>query len=171
MNNIAVLNIEKNLKADKAQYYQAINTLNESLNLYKLYYISENNFDYAMPHENLGDAYTVTNQLDSALLHYQKALINLTNNFRDEDSFQNPNPKDTSLFIYSYPHMIRVLHLKGTAAYQYYQQNDNIQYLNLANQCYQTAFDFHDQLQKDISTENSRLFQAKNTATKWTRCK
>jgi len=95
-------------------------------------------------------------------MFYQKALINLTNNFRNEDIFQNPNPKDATLFIYSNHDMIRVLHLKATSAYQYFKQNNDIKYLKLANRTYQTAFNFHDQLQKEISTENSRLFQAKN---------
>jgi len=157
LNNVATVLFEQK------KHNLAIQKLNESL--YLLFQYNEKtefSYDYAGDHENLADNYAPLQQFDIALFHYQKALINLTNNFRDENIFHNPNPKDTSLFVYSYPDMIRVLHLKATAFYNYYQQNDSLKYLNLANDCYKSAFDFHDKLQKDISTENSRLFQAKN---------
>ncbi len=156
INNIATVLFEQK------EYHLAIEKLLQSLDLKYQNKEVPFSFQYASNHENLADNYTALHQFDTALLHYQKALINLTNNFRTEDIFQNPNSKDTTLFIYSNPDMIRVLHLKATTAHQYYQQNNNQKYLTLANQTYQTAFDFHDQLQKDISTENSRLFQAKN---------
>jgi len=156
LNNIAAVQTNQKL------YDLSTKTLDKCLFLYKEYYGSEVNYDYSSAYENLADNYIALQQFDGALLHYQKALINLTNNFRNEDIYQNPNPKDTSLFVYSNPDMIRVLHLKASSAYQYYQENNNLQYLTLANQTYQTTFNFHDQLQKDISTENSRLFQVKN---------
>jgi len=156
LNNIALVLI------DQHKHTYSINILNESLTKYKLFYETYYNYDYAAPYENLADNYIALQQFQPAFFHYQKALINITNNFRTEDIFNNPNPADSSLFIYSNTDMIRVLHLKAIAAYQYYKQNDSLKYLNLANQCYQTAFNFHDQLQKDISTENSRLFQVKS---------
>jgi len=156
LNNLATVALEEK------EYHKAIGLLNKSLQSLKEYYQKKFDYTYAAAHENLADNYTALQQFDTALLHYQKALINLTNNFRNEDILQNPNPNDTSLFIYSNPDMIRVLHLKAISAFKYYQQNNNLKYLNLANQTYQTVFDFHDKLQKEISTENSRLFQAKN---------
>jgi len=156
LSNIALIFKDQN-KQDLS-----IDKQNVSLDLFQQYYNTKYQYDYAANYENLADVYTVLQRYEYALKHYQKALINLTNNFRNENIFQNPNPKDTVLFIYSNPDMIRVLHLKASAAYKYYQQNKEQKYLTLANQTYQTAFDFHDELQKDISTENSRLFQAKN---------
>jgi len=172
VNNADVWNINKIKKAKvinniattlfvQKEYNLAIQKLKQSLNL-KQEEEAQFSYHYASNFENLADIYTALQQFDTALLHYQKALINLTNNFRNKDILKNPNPKDTSLFIYSNPDMIRVLHLKATAAFKYYQQNEEEKYLTLANQTYQTVFDFHDKLQKDISTENSRLFQAKN---------
>jgi len=156
LNNIATVFFYKN------KHISAIQKLKESLSLLSQYQKTEYSYYYTFTFENLADNYVKLEQFDTAFYYYQKALINLTNNFRTENIFQNPNPKDTSLFIYSNLDMIRVLDLKATAAYKYYQQNNNIKYLNLANQTYQTAFDFHDNLQKEISTENSRLFQVKN---------
>jgi|GEM_PF-721312 len=156
LNNIGVNLIEQ------SKFDESYQNLRKSLKLKKEYFNSEYNYEYAVNYENLGDYYLKLEKKDSGLLHYQKALINLTNNFRNENIYQNPNPKDTTLFIYSNPDMIRVLHLKATAVYQYYHLNKNIKYLNLAKQTYQTLIDFHNKLQQDISTENSRLFQAKN---------
>jgi len=144
------------------KYKASIEKLEESLKIYKKYYETNYNYDYANSYENFADNFIGLRELDTALLFYQKSLINLTNNFRTENIFQNPNPNDTMLFLYSNPDMIRVLDLKANTAYQYYQQNNTIQYLNLAHQTYQTLIDFHNKLQQDISTENSRLLQAKN---------
>jgi len=145
------------------KYDLSIDAIKKSFDIYKKFYQTNYNFDYSANFENLGDIYFEIDSFENSLIQYQKSLINLTNNFRDENIFQNPNSKDRTLFIYSNPDMIRVLHLKATAALKYYQQNSNQEeYLTLANQTYQTAFNIHDQLQKDISTENSRLFQAKN---------
>ncbi len=156
LNNLATVLFEEK------KHQKAIGQLEKSLNLLAMYFKEDYSYYYSISLENLADNHTALQQFDTALLHYQKALINLTNNFRTEDIYQNPNPQDTSLFIYSNPDIIRVLHLKATAAYQYYQQNKNQKYLDLANQTYQTAFNFHDKLQREISTENSRLFQAEN---------
>jgi len=147
---------------DQNSFNFALEYLNRALRLNKDYFGSRFNYMYASNYENFGDYYIKQNLIDSSLISYQKALINLTNNFRNENIFQNPCPKDKNLFIYSTPDMIRVLHLKARAAFQYYKHSDSLKYLNLANQTYQTTFDFHDKLQKEISTENSRLFQAKN---------
>jgi len=156
LNNIGVNLIEQ------SKFDEAYKQLKKSLKLKNEYLNTEYIYEYAPDYENFGDYYVKLNLVDSALIHYQKALINITNNFRNEDILQNPNPKDTTLFLYSNPDIIRVLHLKATAAHQFYQQNNNPKYLGIAHQTYQTLIDFHNKLQKNISTENSRLFQSKN---------
>jgi len=162
-NKAILLNNMAAISQDQRKYKTSIDQLNESLSIYKAYLQSNYHYDYSANYENLADNYLALNEIDSALFYYQKALINFTNNFRNEDIFTNPNTKNQDLFIYSNLDLIRVLHLKATAAFKYYQQNKEEKYLILANQTYQTAFNFHNKLQKDISTENSRLFQTKNT--------
>jgi len=157
LNNIASANegLKKYEKSTKI-FYKALKL--------KLAYFNyqEYNYNYSVNFNNIAFNYNIIEQFDSALINCQKAIINLTDSFRNEDFFSNPNAKDTSLFTYSNSDMIGVLHLKANAAYKYFQQNKDEKYLALADQTYQTALDFHDKLQKDISTENSRLFQAKN---------
>jgi len=122
LNNIGVLYEHKYIVLKDVSYKNAIDTLNKALKLYKTYYGSDTNYDYSAPYENLGDNFSATMQFDTALRHYQNSLINLTNNFRNKNIFHNPNPKDSTLFIYSNPDIIRVLHLKATAVLKFYQQ-------------------------------------------------
>jgi len=154
LNNLA--NVYNNLK----DYYEAINLLKQSLQLKKNYFNNQVfNFGYVSNYRNLGNNYTDIQYLDSALFFYQKALINLTNQFRKENIYKNPQIRD-SLFIYSKPYLIEILDLKAIAAFEYYRKNEEEKYLMLAENTYQTLLDFHAQLQQDVSTENSRILQA-----------
>ncbi len=140
------------------KYQEAIDTLHNSLSLKRTYY--ENTPfkpTYAANHENLGENYEALNSIDKALNHYQLALQNLTKNSPKKDVFKNPSLSDT---IYNKLDLIRVLHLKASAAFKKYKQTDDITYLKLAEKTYNTAFDFHDQLPQQINTQESRLFQA-----------
>ena len=143
------------------KYKEGINTLNKSLELKKKHHESTSfKYTYAANHENLAENYEVLGDIDKALTHYQLALQNLTNNFRQKDIHQNPTPNDSNLYIYNKIDFIRVLHLKASAAFKKYQQKGDSAYLNLAEKTYNTAFQFHDQLPKQITTQASRLFQA-----------
>lgn len=155
-----VLNNMATVFYDKKNHTDALVKLNESLELYKK--ALDNKFDYLYsgPYENIGDNYLSRGAYSKALENYQKAIINLTDNFKDTDIFDNPKLSD-DLYVYSNIDLINVLHLKATAAFKFYRQNKKELFLDLAAQSYSILFDFHDQLQKDISTENSRLFQAK----------
>jgi len=161
-NKTKILNNIATHYQEVGEYKLAIENLNNSINLLEELYDAEYDYEYAVRYINLGDNYTSLKQYNDALIYFQRALIHLTNNFRAENIFENPTSKDTSLFVYSTPDMIEVLSLKAKASYQYYQQNKNPKYLNLAHQTFQTLIGFHNKLQQDISTENSRLFQAKN---------
>jgi len=141
------------------QYKRANKFLVKSLNLKLKYYDKKiNNYNLSVTYRSLANNYSRIQQLDSALFFYHKALLNLSNQFKEEDIFKNPNPTDT-LYIYSKLNLIEILDLKATTAYKYYIKKQDENYINLAHQTYQTLLDFHNQLQQDISTENSRLLQ------------
>lgn len=150
--------------ADKKDFDTALKFLEKSLQLKKSYYRNEINYPYAASYENFADCYLAWEKLDSAFKYYQLALINITgeNAFIKNDIFINPTVKD-NLVIHSYADIVRVLVLKGVTAFRSYNKNEDKRYLDLANNCYFNAIEFHNKLQKDILSENSRLLQAKNT--------
>jgi len=140
----------------------ALEKINEALSLKQSYFKKNtHHFRYAINHVNIGDVYFEKNNYGKALRNYHIAITNLTNSFRSSNIFHNPVLSD-SLYVYSYIDLVEVLDLKGKAAFALYKQNKDETYLQLAHQSYLTLLDFHNQLQQEISTENSRLFQAKN---------
>jgi len=144
------------------KYNLALEKIFEALSLKQTYFNEDSyHFRYAFNYENIAECHFEMKNYEKALQNYQTAIINLTNSFRSSDVFQNPVLSD-SLYVYSNLDLIRVLDLKAKTALTFYQQNNDEAYLQLAHQTYQTLLDFHNQLQKDIATENSRLFQAKN---------
>ncbi len=118
-------------------------------------------FSYAGIIENFGDLKVAQNKLDAALNYYQLALINLTDNFRDKNPNKNPEAENDH-YIYNKIDLVRALHLKAKTAFKWYKKDKkkNKKYLTLAQDTYNTAFQFHNQLQQQIVTQESRLFQA-----------
>jgi len=145
---------------ERGDYKAAIEALFKSLEIKKNALKKAHTYTYAANHENLAENYEALGDVDKALQHYQLALQNLTNNFRSDNIHQNPIPSD-SLYIYNKIDVIRVLHLKASAAVKKYQQEGDTTYLKLAEKTYNTAFNFHDQLPQQITTQESRLFHAK----------
>jgi len=86
---------------------------------------------YSATLENLGDLELAKSNHDIALDNYQKALINLSDNFRNTDISNNPTPEKNE-FIYSKKYLIQVLDLKAKAALSFFEKNKNEQYLQLA---------------------------------------
>jgi len=155
LNNVAVVQYEQN------KYKEAITALNKSLQLKKKYYdYAPFKYTYAANHENLGEDYEGLDSIDKALRHYQLALQNLTTNFRQENIQQNPKSNNSNIYVYNKIDLIRILHLKASAAFKHYQQKGDSVYLNLAEKTYNTAFKFHNQLPQQITTQESRLFHA-----------
>jgi len=147
---------------DQKKYELALEKIEESLRLKQAYFLGEKfEFEYAANYENIADCYFKMNNYSLALQNYQFAIVNLTNSFRSFDIFQNPVLSD-SLYVYSNLVLVEVLDAKAKAAFEYFKKNGDDANLGLALQTYQTLLDFHDKLQQEISTENSRLFQAKN---------
>jgi len=147
---------------DQKKYDEALEKIKYALKLKEAYFYGEKfDIEYAINYENIADCYFKKNDFSKALKNYHTTIINLTNSFRSTNVFQNPIFND-SLFIYSNLDLIRLLDSKAKSAFSFYQQNHNEVYLQLAHQTYLTLLDYHNQLQNDIRTENSRLFQAKN---------
>lgn len=154
-----LLNNFATVLAEQENYALAIRKLFESLVLFEQYFEEDFHYYYAGNYENLGDCFVGLGNNYESLKNYQKALINLTDNFKDENIFKNPNFTD-GLYVYSNLDIIRVLHLKANVAFKYYTECQDKSYLDLAQYTYQCLLDFHNQLQKEIPTENSKLFQA-----------
>lgn len=147
---------------DQKKYTVALEKFDQSLKLKQAYFWGEEfEIEYAANYENIADCYFKMSDYNLALQHYQFAIVNLTNSFRSSNIFQNPIVSD-SLYVYSNLVLVEVLDAKAKTAFEYFKKNGDAAYLDLAHQTYQTLLNFHNQLQQDISTENSRLFQAKN---------
>jgi len=113
-------------------------------------------YSYSATFENLADVPLIQNQYDTALNYYQKALINLSDNFRNTDIFTNPIPEKNP-FIYSKIHLISVLDLKAQAALNFYKKNKDEQYFQLAKDAYKAADEWITLFYRDITTEKSKL--------------
>ena len=146
----------------KKEYSKAIDTLNRSLKLKRSFHKNVDfHKDFAVNYENLAENYEGLGDFNKAFDNYQQASINLTNNFRTPDITQNPKLND-SLYVFSITQLIRVLHQKAELSFKIYKKDkkNNKRYLDLAEKTYNTAFDFHDKLQQQINTQQSRLFHA-----------
>ncbi len=155
LNNLAFVYLkDKNFTKAKDYLNQTIQ-LKQQIQNHRSYH-----FSYAITYENFGDLEIAQNNHEVALNYYQKSIINLTNNFRDNDIFQNPKP-DESLYIYSHIDLVRVLDLKAQAALQVYQKNKESRYLHLAQQTYDYAFTVQSQLQQQLFSERAKLLHNK----------
>jgi len=115
----------------------------------KVHKNSPYNFSYAANFENLGDLKAAQNDFESALNEYQKSLINLTDNFRSQNT--NENPKTTGgHYIYNKPNLLRVLDLKAQAA----KKTGNI---DLAYDTYTDLDNWINEFYKDLTTNESKL--------------
>ncbi len=113
-------------------------------------------YAYSATLENLGDLELAKNNHDTSLDNYQKALMNLSDNFRNTDIFNNPTPEKNE-FIYSKIDLIRILDLKATAALSFFEKNNNEQYLQLALDTYKAVDEWINIFYRDITTEKSKL--------------
>jgi len=134
----------------QGRYKEAIEKLNESLKIKKEYYDNDTfQYTYSANYENLAENYEALGNIGKALEYYQLALINLTDNFRNQDI--NTNPKVTSNhYIYSKPYLIQALDLKAQAALK----SGNT---DLAYDTYQVLDEWINEFYKDLSTNESKL--------------
>jgi len=121
LNNLALVHL-KDKDFPKAKDY-----LNQTIQFKKqIQNHAPYDFSYAPTYENFGDLEIAKQNPKEALNYYQKSIINLTNNFRDTDIFQNPQP-DESLYVYS-----------NTITPSLSKINSNSNYLANAPNCYTT---------------------------------
>lgn len=113
-------------------------------------------YSYAATLENLGDLKLQQDNHKDALKYYQKALLNLTDNFRNESVNENPTVSNNT-FIYSKIDLIRVLDLKAQAALEAYKKTKDSEYLDIAFQTYQTLDEWIGIFYRDLTTDASML--------------
>jgi len=154
LNNIGFIKLKQYLFESAIMYF------NSSLDTLMLKYDMKYHSEYAKRFGNLGDSYLGLNKLKIALANYQLAIINSTNSFKLEDVFEAPAISN-KLYVYDNINFMEYLDGKGKTAYQLYKKESDLKYLNLARDTYETAFDFHSKLYDQITTQSSRLIQAK----------
>jgi len=136
---------------------EAIISINTSLGLKKEFLNNPPyHFYYAPNYNNLGKSYAASDKLDQALMNFHLAIVNISNNFRSDNIFDNPEIND-ELYLYNNIDFVEYLDSKGKMAFEVYQQNGDQKYLDLANDIYETVFNFHSRLYDEIITEKSRL--------------
>jgi len=135
--------------AKKGDYSAAEKAFFQSLKIKTNLHKETYTYPYAANHENLGENYEALDSLDQALEHYQLALINLTDNFRDKDPNINPTVKGNH-YIYNKPDLIRVLGFKAQVALR----NGNI---ILAYNTYEELDNWVTELYKNLRTNESKL--------------
>jgi len=106
-------------------------------------------YNYSATFENFAELEISKKDYKSALNYFQLALINLTDNFRNEDINTNPKATDNH-YIYNKPHLIQVLHLKAQAALK----SGNT---DLAYHTYQELDEWINEFYKDLDTKASKL--------------
>jgi len=144
LNNITTILYEQD------KHDEATQRLNQSLYLKKKYYQNDTyQYTYAANHENLGENYEALDDIDKALKHYQLALINLTDNFRNKDINTNPTVTDNH-YIYNKPDRLRVLDLKAQAAIKSGK-------IDLADSTYTVLDKSINEFYKDLRTNKSKL--------------
>lgn len=155
LNNLALVYLESRDFSKSQGYLNQTMRIKQQIQNHSAY-----DFSYAGPYENFGDLEVAKQNPESALKHYQKSVINLTDNFRDTDIFQSPKP-DKSLYIYSHIKLVRVLDLKAQAALKVHEKTKENRYLHLAQQTYDYAFTVQSQLQQQLFSERAKLLHNK----------
>ncbi len=134
----------------EGKYQLAIEKLQTSLSLKKKYHNKEKYHpDYAANYENLAENYEALNQIDSAFVYYQLALINITDGFKNTDITVNPLV-EKDYYIYNKPDLLRVLNLKAQVAKKAGK-------IDLAYQTYQDIDAWINEFYKDLSSDESKL--------------
>jgi len=155
------------LLTEQKKYNEAISELKASLSDKQAYFKKDKNvyndnfnYSYATNLVNLAENFEGLGDLQEALNYYHLSIINRTNHFRERDIFKSPIIND-DLYVHNNVLLTENLNAKARVAFKIYKKEDDIKYLDLARDTYETAFDFQSRLYDDITTENSRLLQAK----------
>jgi len=108
----------------------------------------------------LGNLHLDTDNLDSALYYYHKAVIaGTTENFQDHDVYSNPSRNS---LITSDGHLIRALWKKGHCLIQIYDLTKDLKNLEVAMDCFKLGFEILDENQKLYEQEGSTLFMSRD---------
>ncbi len=162
LKNIEIINLYQIYQQIAYLYYylddfnNSISYLNKSIDLFSSKKNSLKLFTYNNYHL-FAKIMIKSNQTDSALVYFQKALISLTHNFDNPDINVNPSPT----FLPSDIDLIETLHLKANTLYDYYQEDKTKkQYLITAYNTFNLAIDLLDKLKTKFRSESSKIFIA-----------
>lgn len=93
-----------------------------------------------------------------AIDQYQQAIIQFHSNFKENDSYQNP---EQFTGVFSFINLFNTLTAKAAALEKWYQQEKDIELLKTALAAYQSAFKLADYVEKTYDSDEARLFLGK----------
>ena len=153
------------------KYQEAIIELNESFNLLKKENKTEYNIEYGNYYTNKGDVFfnrgsvfCSKDQLDSALIYHNLAVIHCLEDstWETKDVFENPSDKQLKLCEVK-PLLLNYLETKASTAYFMYDTFDEEKYLELALDTYDTCDRLLKFMLKEYIIDESKLNWVKNS--------
>ena len=132
------------------RYNDAIDELDESYYLNRKYYDENYKVEYAYYFNNKGDIFQELNQLDSALVYHNLAIIHCLEDstWNAQNIFKNPDEEQLKLCEIK-PDLLVYLASKAHTAYLNYKASNNQQFLDLTLNTY----DIYDKLLKSMLKE------------------
>lgn len=102
---------------------------------------------------NIADSYADEGQLDDALDYYQRALNTFLPHFKKRDPRINPDKKNWIMEIW----LMEIFRQKAKCFLQKYESESNEHWLDLAEQNYQLAIDFIQEIKLNFETTAAQL--------------
>ena len=115
------------------RYEEALTELNESFHLKKKHYKEDYNVGYAYYFSNRGNIFQKQDQLDSALVYQNLAIIHCLEDstWNAQDVFKNPTDKQLKL-CEAKPNLLGYLETKARTAFLKYEVSNEKRFLDLA---------------------------------------
>lgn len=109
--------------------------------------------------QRMGDFWLSEDSILTAIAYYQKALIVLSEDFKDTNIYANPLFKESLIHV----HMIKTLKKKAGGFYKYYQEvTKNRKDLEMSFTCYSDAIRGIEKMQRSFLFEESKFYLAEN---------
>ncbi len=141
------------------EYQRAESYYKKSLEKTKMYQNHQKHQDIATVHARLGNLFMVQQKVDSGLKQYQKALIQLEEDFNSTDFDANPNPKKVN----SKTVLISILKEKLDALHKAYLSTTNIKQLKNAHQTSKAIIKTLDELRPEFENKLDKQFLIEKT--------
>jgi CHAT domain-containing protein len=141
------------IAAKENQYKLAQDYIKKAIKESKLAYDSKDR-ELAKMHATIGDVFKNINMPDSALAHYQQALIQVFPKFNSTNIADNPDIKD----VYTESWIMTAAARKAQALHLRYQQKGDIADLRNAAYCYDLSLAGVKQLYKSYGSDGAKLY-------------